>query len=170
MSCRGVHFSLKDEDVERLMEAANDHEVLDIVQEDIEERWDKENLAESDKAWDAIHRCLTDGTLKCKNKDIKEKMVLGGKQLYKGNDYIISFKDIDEVKEVEKAIQGIEKEWFSSKFYGLKKKFLWFSWSEYSGPLDEDDFEYTWSYFLDLKAFFKKASENNQAVIFTVDQ
>ena len=90
--------------------------------------------------------------------------------IVQGNDYIISFKDIDEVKEVAKAIQDIEKEWFSSKFYGLKKKFLWFSWSEYSGPLDEDDFEYTWSYFLDLKAFFKKASENNQAVIFTVDQ
>ncbi|PIE54227.1 MAG: hypothetical protein CSA35_06690 [Dethiosulfovibrio peptidovorans] len=170
MSCRGMHFSLRNEDVERLMAAKNDREVLDFVQKDIEARWDEENLVASDKAWDAIHRCLTDGTLKCKNNDTKEKMILGGKQLYKGNDYIISFKDTDEVREVFKAIKGIEKDWFSSKFYNLKKKFFWFSWSQYDGPLDENDFEYTWSYFLELRGFFKKVSEHNQTVIFIVDQ
>jgi hypothetical protein len=31
--------------------------------EAIEEAWDLDHLAESDKAWDAIHRCLTDGQL-----------------------------------------------------------------------------------------------------------
>ena len=37
--------------------------MLDIVQEEIEEPWDEEWLLEMDKAWDAIHRCLTDGRL-----------------------------------------------------------------------------------------------------------
>ena len=33
------------------------------VIEEIEDRWDRDWLVETDKAWDAIHRCLTGGTL-----------------------------------------------------------------------------------------------------------
>jgi hypothetical protein len=31
--------------------------------EEIEETWEEPFVVESDKAWDAIHRCLTDGSL-----------------------------------------------------------------------------------------------------------
>jgi Domain of unknown function (DUF1877) len=36
--------------------------------------------------------------------------------------------------------------------------------------LTEDDFEYTWAYFEDLPAFFRKAALAGRSVIFTVDQ
>ena len=58
MACRGVLFALTDEEVARLRGAKSDDEVLGIVQDEIEQRWDQEHLEECDKAWDAIHRCL----------------------------------------------------------------------------------------------------------------
>jgi len=41
----------------------SDEKRLDYIQEKIERPWDQEPLLETDKAWDAIHRCLTDGSL-----------------------------------------------------------------------------------------------------------
>lgn len=121
-SCRGIYFSLDQADVQLLLDAPNDREVLRIIQEDIEARWDEENLLLLDKSWDAIHRCLTDGTLTCKQKNIKEKVIIGGRQLYKGSAYIISLKTSSEVQEIVESLQKINKQWFSEKFYGLRKK------------------------------------------------
>ena len=89
MACRGVYFALTTEESQRLLAASSD-QVVDIIKEEIEQRWDKEWLEEADKSWDAIHRCLTDGSLRCRGKVVLEKFVLGGKQLYDGNDYIVS--------------------------------------------------------------------------------
>jgi hypothetical protein len=63
MACRGVHFAITKIDGDRLLTASDDHAVLHIIQDDIEERWDEDWLYQSDKAWDANHRCLSDGTL-----------------------------------------------------------------------------------------------------------
>ncbi|XCN71826.1 MAG: DUF1877 family protein [Candidatus Electrothrix aestuarii] len=172
-SCRGIYFSLDQADVQLLLDAPNDREVLRIIQEDIEARWDEENLLLLDKSWDAIHRCLTDGTLTCKQKNIKEKVIIGGRQLYKGSAYIISLKTSSEVQEIVESLQKINKQWFSEKFYGLRKKRSWFTWatcSDYEGPLDKNDFEASWEYFKELRCFFEKASQKKLSIIFLVDQ
>ncbi|GMR23537.1 MAG: hypothetical protein BMS9Abin37_1977 [Acidobacteriota bacterium] len=57
----GVFFAITAEQAEALLAAADDKQLMEVV-EDIEELWDKENLAECDKAWDAMHRCLTDAS------------------------------------------------------------------------------------------------------------
>ena len=41
---------------------------------------------------------------------------------------------------------------------------------QYDGPIDEEDWEYTWDYFADVQKFFAKAAEAGRAVVFTVDQ
>lgn len=161
---------MTEDDVKKLAATDSDSVVKEIIQEDIEQRWDKNWLQETDKAWDAMHRCLTDGTLVCKGKSVLEKCVLGGKQLYQGSEYIISFLTPVKVNEISKALKPIEQTWFREKFTGLKRKFLWFDLTEYEGPLDEDDFEYTWSYFNETREFFEKASRAGRAVVFTVDQ
>jgi hypothetical protein len=122
MSCRGVYFALTEDDVKKLIAADGDEAVVEVIQEDIEKRWDKDWLQETDKAWDAMHRCLTDGTLKCKGKSILEKCVLGGKQLHKGCDYIVSFLTPNEVKEVSEALKPISQGWLRTKYFGLKKQ------------------------------------------------
>jgi hypothetical protein len=63
---QGVYFAVT-ADQERLLLAAGDEGDTDTVGElleDIEENWDEADLSvDTDKAWDAMHRCLGDGTL-----------------------------------------------------------------------------------------------------------
>src|SRR5258707_756497 len=61
MACRGVHFAIEARQAERLFAAEDDEELVGIIQEEIEEAW--EVAYETDKAWDALHRCLSNGTL-----------------------------------------------------------------------------------------------------------
>jgi hypothetical protein len=67
MGRRGGPFALSEEQVSRLMDTPGmDDEGLLAFVEEIEEGpdakgWDAEWVQETDKAWDAIQRCLTDG-------------------------------------------------------------------------------------------------------------
>ncbi|MCL4694205.1 MAG: DUF1877 family protein [Candidatus Hydrogenedentes bacterium] len=168
MACLGVYFALTDDDSEKLLAATSDREVVELIQEDIEERWDADWLLQIDKAWDALHRCLTDGTLTARG-TVRSKCVLGGRQLHRGGDYTISFLDAGEVKEAYEALRPIDETWFRQQYFALKKKFLWFDISDYEGEIGEEDFDYTWTAFLDTRAFFHKAAQANRPIVFTVD-
>ena len=170
MACRGVHFALTEDDANKLLKAAEAGQAVDFIQEVVEARWEEEWLQETDKPWDAIHRCSTDGTLNCKRKSPLEKCVLGGRQLQQGNDYIISFLTAEEVREVAAAVAGMSMEVFHKRYWGLKRKLLWFDLSDYAGPISEDDFEYSWSYFAELVGFFQKAASGKRSLVFSVDQ
>lgn len=170
MGCRGIYFALTEDDAKKLIGANGDAAVKKVIHEDIEERWDEDWLQPTDKAWDAMHRCLTDGTLVCKGKLILEKCVLGGKQLHRGSEYIVSFLTPSEVKDVSDALRSISQDWLRQKYFNLKKKFLWFDLTDYEGSIGEDDYGYTWSYFEETREFFEKAGKAGRAVVFTVDQ
>lgn len=169
MGCLGVYFALTETESQKLLQAEGDAAVLGVIEE-IEKRWDKNWLQETDKAWDAIHRCLSDGTLRCKGKTIMEKAVLGGKQLYEGSDYIISYLTPNEVREVTGAIKDITEEWFRKKYFGLQKGFLGFKFSDYAGTINQEDFEYSWAYFTGIRDLFVKAASADRAMMFTADQ
>jgi Domain of unknown function (DUF1877) len=62
VGCRGVLFAIDQYEVRAFRRASSDKEVRSLVAV-IERRWEERFLAQTDKAWDAIHRCLTDGTL-----------------------------------------------------------------------------------------------------------
>ncbi|MFZ8477657.1 DUF1877 family protein, partial [Staphylococcus aureus] len=62
MSARGVHFAVTTEHEKQLLAARSDRKLTELV-EKIEKAWEKLFVVETDKAWDAIHRCLTDGSL-----------------------------------------------------------------------------------------------------------
>ncbi len=171
MSCRGIYFAITDEDAKRLLAADGDEAVIYFIHEEIEERWNEEWLQPTDKAWDAIHRCLTDGSLRCKGKSPLEKVVLGGKQLYRGSDYIVSYLAPNEVRDMADLLRGITKDWFRQKYFRLGKRFLGlFRSSSYEGPIGDVDFEYSWSYFEETRQIFEKAFSAGRSVIFTVDQ
>lgn len=66
MSCLGVHFSLSAAEVERLRAFADDAARIEYLQEELEEKYFSElraHIAQSDKAWDAMHRALSDGKM-----------------------------------------------------------------------------------------------------------
>jgi hypothetical protein len=66
MSCLGVHFALTENEAGHLRSLDNDQARLNHLQEVIEQTYFDEYpelKAESDKAWDAMHRTLADGQL-----------------------------------------------------------------------------------------------------------
>ncbi len=162
MACRGVHFAITHETMNRLLEAGTDEQRRAIIEE-IESAWDKDWLCQTDKAWDAIHRCLTDGKLEWQNGAFPlNACVLGGQQLHQGDDYIISLVKPEKVPPITSALSAVTKDMMRQNYFNLDK-------SDYDGPFGEDDYQYTWSWFEGLLRLFQKASQNHRAVIFTVD-
>lgn len=164
MACRGVHFAVTQSDAHRLLGAGDDKAVLEIVQENIEERWDEEWLYQSDKAWDAIHRCLTDGTLDQDGGAYPLRLaILNGRQLYSGDDYIISLITPDDVRDVATHLSKIEMNWLRERYDAIDPE-------RYGMLKSEADWQYTWTCFAGLPEFFSRAAKAGRYVIFTVDQ
>jgi hypothetical protein len=107
MSARGVFFSLDKAQAKRLLKAEDEDAVMEQV-EAIEEAWEEDHLVECDKAWDALHRCLSDGTLDFEGGEYPlNRCVLGGQQLIGEEDYIAAFVKPEEVRDVAKALEPL---------------------------------------------------------------
>jgi hypothetical protein len=170
MPCPGMFFALTNGEEANLLAAPNSDGVVEIITEEIEERWDREWLVEMDKSWDAVHRCLGDGSLRTSQPSLTAKAVIGGRQLSSRADWIISYLTADEVKQVAAAITAIDQPEFPRRYFGLKKKFLWFDRTEYDGPIGEEDFQYSWSDFEEMPLFFSKVAVAQRSMVFSVDQ
>lgn len=134
------------------------------VVEGIEERWDRGHLAESDKAWDAIHRCLSNGTLDpAGGSPPLNRCVLGGEWLHEGDDYIVCFVSRAEVKEVSTALDPVSESWFRDRYFALDP-------GDYGGEVGEQDYKYTWDWFQSVRQLFKSAAIEGRSVVFTADQ
>ena len=166
MGARGVHFSLSDLEVTRLESYESDEDRLAYVQEEIEETYfetRRQDLVETDKAWDAVHRCLTDGTLAGATRHPLALVILGGRLLYTGDDYIMTLKSPEEVRAVAPLLSAITEATFRAAYDGIDV-------GEYGGELGDDDFAYTWQNFVALREFWGRAAEAGRSVLFTVDQ
>ena len=115
MACRSVHFALSSEQTQefKAIRENGDDAIMAFVQ-DIEEQWDQDWLQECDKAWDAIHRCLTDGNLEYGESPL-HKCILGKGSVHEGDEYIVSFLEPPDVKEVAAAIKSIDQLWLRKK-------------------------------------------------------
>ena len=163
MAARGVHFAVTADQAADLLAAAGDEALMDVI-EDIESAWDKDWLAESDKAWDAIHRCLTDGSLLYGGGAPPLNLVIcGGRQLHEDEDYTVAFVTPEQVREVAAALEPVDEAWLHARYFSLLKP------DAYDGDIGDDDFGYTWSWFQGVAALFRKAAADGRAVIFTVD-
>ena len=165
MAALGVHFALTEAEVLEL-ESRDDEARLDYVQQEIEEQFfenRQDDFAETDKAWDAIHRCLTDGTLRGASTSPLEMVVLGGKSLYSGDDYIIVLKSVAEVRAVVPHLARITEA-------SLRESYDRIDAGEYGGEFGDEDFECTWENFVALRDFWERAAKKGRSVLFTVDQ
>lgn len=163
MSARGVHFAVTPVQEKALLAAKSDRKLMGLVEE-IEEAWEEPFVCETDKAWDAIHRCLTDGTLLYVSGEYPlNHCICGGRQLFRGPDYTVSYVAARQVKDVAKGLSKITKVWMRKRYDKLDPE-------EYDEvEMGDEDFVYTWENFLDLRRFYKKAADAGRAVIFTVD-
>ena len=132
------------------------------VVESIEETWDKAYIAESDHAWNAIHRCLTNGSLLYESGQYPlNHCICGGQQLYSNENYTVCFVSAAQVKDVAIALSQITELWLRERYFAIPV-------DDY-GALSSSDFEYTWEWLQEVRRLYKKASTEDRAVIFTVD-
>lgn len=129
--------------------------------EEIEEAWDGDWLAETDKAWDAIHRSLNEGRLEYGD-TLAHKCILGETNLHGADDYIIA------------PLTAVEVRALASYLVTIDEPTLRIGYNKIDGAdypeLSDEDFSYTWSYFVGLRELFRRAADNQRAMIFTVDQ
>jgi hypothetical protein len=166
MACRGAFFALRSSEKDHLLALTSDEKRLGYVQDEIEAAWDEAHLLELDKAWDAIHRCLTDGTLtvsRCSSP--LGKLILGGMQLYSDTQsYIINLTESSELSEISTALKAVTKEWLKERYDQLRN-------TNYPQEyISEQDWEYTWDWFSGIPAFVDRSAEEGRCIIFTVDQ
>lgn len=158
-----VHFALSKKDLKRVLEFEDPEELVEFISEDLEERYleTHEWSYETDKAWDAIHRCLTDGRLLYESGPFPlAYAVLGGRPLDVGDDYTACLAQPDQVQPASAALTGVTLEW-------MRKRYETLASTDYDGPHNDDDFEYTWENFEGLRSFFAKAADAGRAVLFT---
>lgn len=167
MSCLGVHFSLSSDEVQRLRDIEDESERVDFLHESIEEWYfaeHRERLADSDKAWDAMHRTLADGQLSWNGGEYPlNHVVLGGELLYTESDFIMVLKPPQQVRDVAAVLPMITEDEFRRRYFAIDE-------DSYSQPLDEEDFEYTWENFQDVRRFWELAAAEGRFVLFTADQ
>lgn len=169
MPCLGVNFALDKEHVRQLLSLESDDAKIAYVSEVIEEElMSTEWCGESDKAWDGIHRCLTDGTLESKNGGRpRGNLIAGGALLLDSVDtYLIYFVPSEDVPAVASDLDSISKEEFASAYWNsiTQENCIWYQFKS------ADDLEYHWHWFEQLRAFTHRCSAAGRAFIFTADQ
>jgi hypothetical protein len=165
VSCLGVHFALAVEDVDALRSAGDDRTRLSYVQDVIEERvFGGPRAAESDKAWDAMHRVFASGRLTPDGGTYPlNHVVLGGELLYSGDDYIMSLKTPAQVRDVADAIRDVSEADFRRRYDAIDP-------ADYDGQISAEDFAYTWDWFQNVRDLYLLAATEGLFVLFTVDQ
>jgi hypothetical protein len=163
----GVHFSLGAEEVAALQAIEDEQARLEYMQENFEERYldePKTHAAESDKAWDAMHRALSDGRLASDGGTFPlSHAVLGGTLLYTGDDYIMSLKTPAQVKAIAAALDALDEAAFRQRYDRIDAK-------DYGVDLSDEDFEYTWEWFQGVRELYRRAAADDRYVLFTADQ
>lgn len=181
MAARGIYFALTPEQEQGLLAQHDDESRVNYLIEEIEEVWDEEHLQETDKAWDAMHRCLSEWPPHTPNfypvdpkygtYDLPENhgtyplklCVLGGRRLMDDeSNYFMRLIEPTAVRDIAQALQGLEKEWMRGKYF----KHCEGQWPEYG----EEDFEYTWEWFQGVRDFFIRVAPTGRSVLFTADQ
>jgi hypothetical protein len=166
MGCLGVHFSLSADEVERIR-AVGESERVDYLSEVVEEEFfthHRERLVESDKAWDAMHRALSGGHLTWGAGEYPlNHVILAGERLYEESDYIVVLKTPDKVRDVAAALPALSKDEFRRRYFAIPP-------DSYGFPLSDEDFEYTWGNFEDVRIFWLRAASEGRYVLFTADQ
>lgn len=169
MSCLGVHFALSNDDVAILKGFQSEDERLDHLREVIEEEYmsvdgPEAMYAESEKAWDAMHRILADGTLALDGGTYPHNLaILGGEPLYTGDDYIMDLKSAEQVKDIAIALAALDFDKFAERYRTIDPE-------DYGFPLSDEDLQYTWEWFQSVRDLYVRAAANDRAVLFTADQ
>ncbi len=165
MGCLGVHFALPKDLADVVLSLHEAEEVADMLDDHFRELSANGWTQETDKAWDAIHRCLTDGKLEFGDGE-EYLCVLGSGMIFEyhdGDEWIVNILYPEEVQSAFEVIEEIDEADFRRRYGRIDQ-------ASYGFPKSEDGFEYTWSWFVPLREFFRRAAGAGRCVVFLADQ
>ena len=163
MAGLGYHIALSRDNAKRVFAAADDTALLALIEEFKASKELRKNgqLVDCKRTWDAIHRCLTEGTLDPSAGEVPmNHAVLGGKQLHKGTDFIAVLVRPDLTPFVAEALHDMKEPEFRKRFFALGDH-------GYDQPINEKEYTLVWHHVQELRAFFEYCSEERFAVLFT---
>ncbi|GIH21344.1 DUF1877 family protein [Rugosimonospora africana] len=119
MACRGYFLALNESCVARLLaEDGNDERLIEVIKQ--LDMADAPDECDVDKAWDGIHRCLTEGGLGGEDRTYRlNAVVLGGLPLHQSDGYVVSHNTPAEVHDVAAALSELDAEPFISRYWAL---------------------------------------------------
>lgn len=163
MAGPGVFFAISGEQAKALSAAGDDDELLAIVHS-IAVAAAEEDLVDTDGTWDAMHRALTDGRLLYGNGDYPlSHCVLGPRQLCRSAGTTASLVQPDEVGDVASALTAVTEEEFRHRYRTIVPR-------DYAPEYSEDDLDYTWESFEEVRELYARAAADGRAMLFTVDR
>jgi hypothetical protein len=163
MACRGYFLALDEPCIARLLaETGNDERIIETIHE--LDATDAPDECDIDKAWDGIHRCLTEGNLGSEDGSYPlNATILGGLPLHEPDDYIVSYNTPAEAREVAAALAALDPEPFAARYWTLNP-------AEYGADIDQLGLDYLTSYLSEITAFYRRAADAGWATVFVADQ
>jgi hypothetical protein len=162
MAGRGAFQAISVHDMERLLaEPLDDDEIWDFTHE-----LDSLFHVYPDKAWQGKHLCLADGTFDCDGGEYPLNCCVLGEELIcetESADYVY-LKRPQAVIDIANAILPITRDTMRQRYDKIDPgEYRTFNNFE----IDDDNFEYVWSYFQQVQAFYHRAAAERLAVLFS---
>ena len=163
MGARGVHFALTTAQRARLRRLRGDDEAILEFMAGVEDAWDARWLCETDKAWEAIHRALTDGKLTFVGAERHAPLglaILGGESLVEDEDETVMLLPARRVPPLARALAALTEAEFRERYARRCRG--------YAPEFGDDDCAYAWEHLVALRVFFARVARARRAVVFTV--
>lgn len=158
----GFLIALSRENAKRVFGQADDAGQMTLFEElrKSPELKKKGYILELAKAWDAIHRLLTEGTLEPTGGDFPlNAVILGGKPIHQGTDYAAAVVRPDLTPFIAEALAEITEE-------ELQKKFVDLPQHGYDQGVADKDFDEVWRVTRLLQEFYDFCAAERLAVLF----
>ena len=159
----GHHIALSREHAKRVFANKDDASLPPLIAELLGDKSLKANsqILDVKRAWDATHRCFTEGALDPEGGEFPlNHVILGGKKLHNGDDYVAVVVRPDMVTFIAEALRDVKEPDFRKAFFALGEK-------GYDQPINEKEYSYIWHMVQEIRAFFEFCDEERFAVLFT---
>jgi hypothetical protein len=164
MAGKGVLFALDGDEERQLLAFSDARRRAAWVANTIEERWDEAWLCAVGETWLPIHFCLHgSAAAPIEGAPAEAKAVLGGVPLGVPKLYGIDYKDSELVRRIASALSRIRDDAVWARAGLVERK-------DYTGPRSADLQVDVVDGIHALADFYRRASDDSRAVIFTVNE
>jgi hypothetical protein len=163
---QGAHIVLTREDAKTVFSAADDEAVRKTVTalRNSKKHRDAKLVLETGTSWDAIHRCLTEGTLDPEAGEFPlNHTILGGKRIHKAGDFEAIMVRPDIVPYIAEQLHHVKRDVIHSAYQKIDP-------ADYGQPLTITDFDKIWNSLQQIRQLYEDAATERCAVLFTVDR